>query len=90
MSKGKAFGAWMTRHVVSGSARAWARPVKDLELSPMPWRRITMFGGARLEVEVVRDGEGGVIVSLMWSGKSERVGAVGILRDVSLRAISFV
>lgn len=79
-SKGRGAVPWIVMIVVSGRWRACANFVNAAAVSPMPWRRMRMFGAGDVDWEGEGDGGAGVMVTVSSDGKSDGVGVlVGIL-----------
>ena len=66
---GMGFGPWSDRQAVSGRLRFFPREVKDLLVSPRPWRRMRMLSGW--------PDEGGMMSRVKEEEKSAFVGRRG-------------
>lgn len=75
--EGMGEGAWMARQHVSGRLRERARVVKEVLVSPRPWRRRRMFTGKPVW--------GGIIESVRAGGKSVVWGSRGIVEEDILK-----
>jgi len=69
--RGTGEGPWIERQAVSGKLRFLARVVKEVFVSPRPWRRTKAF--------TVWPEGGGTMSSLREEGKSEGVGRRGVV-----------